>query len=279
MLTIMHHLIQNAVMEQTIQKHVKVDGSWVTVDVYGDTDGPAIIVLPGVMADAEGWASVARHLEGWQTVAVVNRRGRHPSGPLTDTYDLGTEVRDAEAVLQEFSAVRTLFGWSYGGLILLHLANAITVPHLIAYEPIMAPFGASALPDLKSAHDAGDLDRTVEVALGQVTGMPGPVIQSLRADNAVWAGMRAVSSPLYDETKSLNAAPAPDEFARKAARIDLIVGGRNRGQAPYGTTFDDVGRRTPRGAVHELAGQAHLAHLEAPDRLATLVDHLRITTA
>jgi len=278
MLTILEQTPQNRVMERTIQKHVEVDGSWVTVDVYGAANGPAIVVIPGVMADAAGWAAVAHHLEGWQTVAVVNRRGRHPSGPLTSGYDIQTEVGDAEAVLREFSDVRTIFGWSYGGLIALHLANTVTVPHLIAYEPIMAPFGATALPDLKSAHDTGELDRSVEVALGQVTGMPGEVIESLRSDSALWAGLRNVSSPIYSETQSLNDAPAPEEFARGAARIDLIVGERNRGMAPYGTTFDDVTRRTSRGVVHELAGQAHLAHLEAPDHLAALVNHLRITT-
>jgi pimeloyl-ACP methyl ester carboxylesterase len=278
MLTIVDHLLHNMIMEQTIQKQVEVGGSWVTVDVYGDPNGAAIILIPGVMADAEGWSPVARQLEGWQTVAVVNRRGRHPSGPLTDTYTLQTEVRDAEAVVREFSDVRTIFGWSYGGLISLHLANKVETPHLIAYEPIMAPFGASALPDLKSAHADGDLDRIVEVALAQVAGAPGTVIESLQADSTTWAGMRAVSSPIYNETLALNDAPEPEELARLAARIDLIVGERNRGQAPYGTTFDDVTRRTPRGVVHELAGQAHLPHLEAPDRLAALVNHLRLTT-
>ncbi|MBM2618365.1 alpha/beta hydrolase [Actinoplanes sp. LDG1-06] len=262
-------------MERMIQNRVAVEGSSVVVDVYGDPDGPAIVVIPGVMSDSAAWSEVARHLRGWRTVAVVNRRGRHPSGPLTDAYDVQTEVLDAETVLRQFSDVRTLFGWSYGGLIALHLATAIPVAHLIAYEPIMAPFGAAALPDLKGAYEAGDLDRSVEVALGQVTGMPGPVIESLRSDATLWAGLRGLSSPIYHETRSVNDAPQPDEFARQAARIDLIVGERNRGRAPYGTTFDDVARHTPRAVVHELAGQAHLAHLEGPDRLGALVSRLR----
>ena len=41
-------------MEQAIQKQIQVDGSWVAVDVYGEEDGPAIILVPGVMADAAG---------------------------------------------------------------------------------------------------------------------------------------------------------------------------------------------------------------------------------
>lgn len=266
-------------MERTTQKRVEVEDSWVTVDVYGEPNGPTIVVIPGVMADAAGWADVAQRLEGWQTVAVVNRRGRNPSGPLTGEYDLRTEVLDAEAVLHEFSDVRTLFGWSYGGLIALHLADTVTVPHLIAYEPIMAPFGAAALPDLRSAHDTGDLDLLVEVALGQVAGMPGTVIESLRSDHALWAGLRDVSSPIYCETQSLNDCLVPKEFGRGASRIDLIVGERNRGQAPYGTSFDDVALRASRGVVRELAGQAHLAHLEAPGLLAAMVNELRTTIA
>ncbi|MCM4076039.1 hypothetical protein [Paractinoplanes hotanensis] len=128
-------------------------------------------------------------------------------------------------------------------------------------------------------YETGRLALSVAVALGQVTGMPGPIIDSLRSDTALWDGLRKVSSPIYHETRSVNDAPQPQEFARQAARIDLIVGERNRGRAPYGTTFDDVARRTPRAVVHQLAGQAHLAHLEAPDQLAALVSRLHHVTA
>ncbi len=71
-------------MEHTLQKVVQVSGgSWVTVDVYGEQDGSALVIIPGVMSDAHGWRQVAENIEGWSTVAVVNRRGRQPSGPLT----------------------------------------------------------------------------------------------------------------------------------------------------------------------------------------------------
>ena len=262
-------------MEQTIQKQIQVDGSWVQVDVYGEADGRAVMVIPGVMADAAAWGPVAQQLEGWPTVAVVNRRGRAPSGPLTNAYSLHTEIQDATTVLRGFSDVQTVFGWSYGGLIALHLADVVPVAHVIAYEPVMAPFGARALPDLKAADDAGDTDRIVEVALTQVTGMPADLVQTLRSDPSVWSGLRQLSTPLYQETRSINQAPPPTELARRAGRVDLIVGERNRGRAPYGTTFDDIACRVPEAAVHELGGQAHLGHLEAPGKLAALVNRLR----
>jgi pimeloyl-ACP methyl ester carboxylesterase len=66
----------------------------------------------------------------------------------------------------------------------------------------------------------------------------------------------------------------PTEFATEAARVDLIVGSNNQGQAPYGTVFEDVAGRTPRATVHQLEGQGHLAHLEDPQRLASLMTRL-----
>ncbi|MEU4689769.1 alpha/beta hydrolase [Actinoplanes sp. NPDC023714] len=265
-------------MEQLIQNRVDVDGSWVTVDVYGDPDAPAIVVIPGAMADAAAWSAVARHLDG-PAVAVVNRRGRHPSGPLTGTYGLTTEVADAAAVLRRFADVRALFGWSYGGLIALRLADTVAVPQVIAYEPVMAPFGAEALPDLRRADEAADRDAVVEVALRQVTGMPDEAVRALRADAATWAELRRLGAPAYAETRAVNEAPQPAALATRAARVDLIVGERNRGRAPYGTSFEDVARHVPAANVHELSDQGHLAHLEAPAHLAALVNRLLLDQA
>lgn len=261
------------------QKCLERDGSWIYVDVYGEPDGSAVVMIPGVMADSAVWGRVARRITGWPTVAVVNRRGRHPSGPLTSAYSLAAEVQDARAVMGEFTDVRSVFGWSYGGLIALSLANTTALPHVMAYEPITAPFGAAALRSLQAAHEGGDWDRSLEVVFGDIAGMPGTAIDALRADPAQWEWMRKLSRPVYHETRAIQDAPAAREFAAEAARIDLIIGERNQGRPPYGTTFDDVVRRTPRGAVHSLAGQGHVAHLEAPGELAAFVDRLRVPPA
>jgi pimeloyl-ACP methyl ester carboxylesterase len=243
--------------------------------VYGDPDGPAIIVVPGVMADAAAWSGVAHRLVGWETVAVVNRRGRHPSGPLTGAYSVATEVTDAATVMQGFADVRALLGWSYGGLITLHLASLMAAPQVIAYEPVMAPFGADALPDLRKAHGAADLDASVEVALRQVTGMSHEAVTALRAEEATWAELRRLGAPIYAETLAINQAPRPETLATAAARVDLIIGERNRNRNPYGTSFTAVARHVPGATIHLLDGQGHLAHLEAPAHLANLVNRLR----
>ncbi len=243
------------------------------MDVYGDPDGPAIVLIPGVLSDAAAWRPVAAASAAWPTVAVVNRRGRHPSGPLPADYTIATEIADATAVLHEFTDVRTLFGWSYGGLIALHLATTIPIPQVIAYEPVTAPFGATALPDLRRAHESGDADARIEVALRQVAGMPTEEIAALRAKEEIWSGMRRLGTPVHAETRAINEAP---QLTEPACRVDLIVGEHNRdpGSAPYGTSFHAVARHLPHATVHQLDDCGHLAHLTAPAHLAALLDDL-----
>ncbi len=261
--------------EPVLRTRVPVAGpSWVSIDVYGEPAGPAIVMVPGVMSDAAAWRRVARALTGWPTAVVVNRRGRSPSGPLTDAYSLELEVQDVEAVLAEVADVRALFGWSYGGLIALHVADRLTVPRVIAYEPVVRPFAAHALPALRNAHEARDWDEAVRAVTQDISGLDATAVAGLRADPRVWDALTRLSRPVYLETAALNAAPLPRALARRAGRVDLVVGELNRGRPPYGTSFTDVHRLVPGARVHDLPGQGHMAHLEAPRALAQLIDRL-----
>lgn len=265
-------------MEQTIQKRVPVGGSsWVTVDVYGDADLPGLVVVPGVMSDARAWRHVAAAIDGWPSVAVVNRRGRAPSGPLTGAYSLRTEVGDLGAVLDVLGGARALFGWSAGGLFALLAADERPIPQVIAYEPVMRPFARHALPALRAAEQGADWDRSVEIVNRQISGFPAAHVAALRADSRDWAALRRLSKPLHAELSALNASPSPGPAARRAGRVELILGRRNRGKAPYGTSFDDIHRLIPHARVHDLPGQGHLAHIEAPAQLARLLSGLSPT--
>ncbi|MFF1817755.1 alpha/beta fold hydrolase [Kribbella sp. NPDC058245] len=262
-------------MERTIQKRFAVAGdSWVTVDVYGEPDAPGLVVVPGVMSDAHTWRHVVGAIDAWPSVVVVNRRGRTSSGPLTNSYSLRTEVEDFGIVLDEFDSTTALFGWSYGGLITLLAANERPIPQVIAYEPVMQPFGLHALPDLKSATETADWDRCVEIVNRQISGFSAAHVEDLRADQHSWAPLRRLSRPLYAELSALNAAPPPDVMARQAGRVDLIIGQCNRGTAPYGTSFDAVRQHITHAGVHELADQGHLAHIQAPAELGHLLNTL-----
>ncbi|WP_416961984.1 alpha/beta fold hydrolase [Streptomyces sp. Agncl-13] len=269
-------------MERTIQKRMPVGrGSWVTVDVYGDPDAPGLVVVPGVMSDAYAWSRVAVAVDAWPSVAVVNRRGRTPSGPLTGSYSMRTEVEDLGVVLDELDELggaRALFGWSYGGLIALLSADERPVRQVIAYEPVMRPFGRHALPDLEVAEETADWDRSVEIVNRRISGFSAAHVEELRADRPAWEALRRLSGPLRAELGALNAMRPPEVLARRAGQVGLIIGQLNRGTDPYGTSFDDVRRHlAPAEAhvdVHEFAGQGHLGHIEAPTELARLLNSL-----
>ncbi|MGO4453078.1 alpha/beta fold hydrolase [Arthrobacter sp. RAF14] len=258
-----------------IQKTVKLDdGSWVSVDVYGDPSASGLVIVPGVMSDARSWGTVAREISAWPSVAVLNRRGRAPSGPLTEDYSLETEVGDLLDVLKVLGPVKTVFGWSYGGLIALLAADRHPIEQLIAYEPVGRPFAGEALPALQSAEQAQDWDRSVEIVNRDISGFTADYVEGLRSDPDVWQELRRFSEPLYAELAALNAAPLPELMAQEAAAVDLIVGERNRHTEPYGTASDAIARRVPGARIHELAGADHLAHLQDPAGLGRLLNVL-----
>lgn len=262
-------------MEQMIQKEVtRPNGGVVTVELHGEPDAEALVIVPGVMSDARAWRQVAAALTAWPTVVVVNRRGRTPSSALPEDYSLRTEIDDVAAVLGTVPRPVTLFGWSYGGLIALAVAAERPVAHLIGYEPVMAPFAAHALADLRTAEERGDHDRTVEIICRRISGMTPEQVRRLSQDRPAWETMRRLAAPVHAETRALNDAALPRGLAGLARRVDLLVGEQNRGRAPYGTSFGDVRAHVEHAEVHELPGQGHMAHLEDPAALARRLDSL-----
>jgi pimeloyl-ACP methyl ester carboxylesterase len=267
-------------MERSIQKTVPVSqDSTVTVDIYGDADAPGLVMVPGVMSDAHGWRHVARSIHAWPSVAVLNRRGRAPSGPLPSGYALHTEVSDVLAVLDALPGTEALFGWSYGGLIALLVAGGRPVPQVIAYEPVIAPFAHDALPQLAQAAHDRDWDSSVEIVNTLISGFPVAHVEALRANPQDWQTLRRMSEPLHAELTALNELPPPDTLAEHARRVDLIIGETSIGTAPYGTSSEDVRRRIRQGhaqpaRVAKLPGQGHLAHVDAPAALGGLIDAL-----
>ena len=219
-------------MEQVVQSRLEVSGkSWITVDVYGDADAPGIVIVPGSFSDANEWRNLASAITAWPSVVVVNRRGRSPSGPQTDHYSLETEVEDLKVVLDHFSGMTALFGWSYGGLIVLQAANELSVRQVIAYEPVIKPFGQNALSALKAAALTADWSRSVEIALRQVAGVSAANVDHLRSNHQIWDQLCRLSMPGYAELLALNTEPNTEQFARLADRVDLIIGQQNRGQS------------------------------------------------
>ncbi len=98
-------------------------------------DGPAVLVLPGVLSMASDYAAFACALAERFTVHTIERRGRGKSGPQGDDYSIVKECEDVLAVRRETGA-GLIVGHSYGGLIALEAARGNNMFTRIAvYEP------------------------------------------------------------------------------------------------------------------------------------------------
>ncbi|MHC9296329.1 alpha/beta fold hydrolase [Mycobacterium sp. LTG2003] len=233
--------------------------------------GTPILLVPGVMADAATWRPVADSIDLPNPVITVNRRGRYPSGPLGADYSVRVEVDDLRHIVDKLGDVH-LFGWSYGALIALE--TALTCDHIVsltAYEPVGRPFAGEVVQPLRDAVAAGDLDRAVTLVNTDVSGFSGDYVAGLRRSPA-WAVLRPLAEPLAEELAAINEHhPALDRYRTLDMPVRLMLGEHNEGLAPYGTAFAAFVTALPQAAVIRLAGQGHLAHVEAPGALAAAV--------
>ena len=109
------------------------DGTTIGYQTLGE--GPAVIVIPGVMSMAADYAAFARALAETFTVHTIERRGRGFSGPQGEHYGIARECEDVAAV-QDRTGSQYLIGHSYGGLIALEAArNNKTLRKIAVYEP------------------------------------------------------------------------------------------------------------------------------------------------
>lgn len=230
--------------------------------------GTPLVLVPGVMADAESWRPVVDHIHLPNPVLVVNRRGRAPSAPLGPHYSVRTEIDDLNQVLDELGTDAHLFGWSYGGLIAVETATErYDLRSLTLYEPVALPFAAEQVAPLREAVARGDLDRAVEIVNRDISGFSPEYVANLRQSPA-WASLVPLAAPLAEELAAVNQhSPALGRYPSLDMPVTLLVGERSEGGFPYGKPFSLFASALPQARTVRLAGQGHLAHVHAPDLL------------
>ncbi|MFB9906654.1 alpha/beta fold hydrolase [Allokutzneria oryzae] len=236
-------------------------------------DGPVVVIAHGVLATAEHWDPVAKALadQGFRVV-VANRRGRAPSGPLGADYDLATEVSDLHLVLDAAGPGATLFGHSYGALLALHAAvERDGLRSLVLYEPPPGEgkFAGPALPKVRDAVERGDLDEAITVIVTEISPYEGPGGVAGYRTTEMWRSQLALVPPAVEETAVIDAhVPAYPLYRSLSLPTKVFVGERSRGRRPFGPATAAVAAAIPNAQLVELAGQGHLAHVEAPVLLA-----------
>jgi pimeloyl-ACP methyl ester carboxylesterase len=236
-------------------------------------DGGTVLIVPGAMADAQGWLPCATALRTPLSVAIMNRRGRAPSDDLPPGATVRDEVDDVRALLSRLQAPFVLVGWSYGGLLVMEAAIGLAeIASIILYEPVSRPFVPAAIEPIRRSVEAGALDQAVAEIITRVGGASDTQVAALR-DTPAWAYLKPLAIPAATELSALNRYdPNFTAYAAFKAPITVLVGSENQNREPYGTATNRFLEVLPRASVITLQGQGHLAHVEAPAQLAQTID-------
>ena len=176
-----------ASIDSIITRHVtSADGTRIAYDRLGQ--GPALVVVGGLLCDRRRTAPVAGALAAFATVVNVDRRGRGNSGD-TAPYSVEREIEDLAAVIGANGGRAALYGHSSGaGLALRAAAHGLPVTHLVLHEP---PYGGD---DDESARAARALAQRVVTAIADgrgadaidvfmtAAGVPAEMVEGMRSD-------------------------------------------------------------------------------------------------
>ncbi len=144
------------------------DGAEISYLTMGS--GPSVLVIPGALSIASGYAAFARALAEHFTVHIIERRGRGESSPQGNDYSMAKEREDVLA-LQQKTGASFLVGHSFGGLVALEAARLNQALTKIAvYEPGVSIGGSISMDWMpryeKKLAEQKYLDAFVEYSLG-----------------------------------------------------------------------------------------------------------------
>ena len=246
--------------------------------VYSDDGaGPPVVLVHGLNGTADEWSRVADLLvAAGRRVVVPNLRGRAPSGPQGEGYDLSVDVGDLRALVAEVGPGVTLLGHSLGGLMVLLAASGLAgMGRLVLYDatlPVYRPERARALPGIAALLAAGDRDGALAAFLAGSNGMPAAEVDALRA-RPEWARLRELIPATYQQAVAVSRVARDgglDLAPYRDFRVptDVVVGERS---GRFHAHADTIAAAIPGARRHVLPGQGHTAHRRAPEMLADIL--------
>jgi hypothetical protein len=233
------------------------DTTTIAVDRSGD--GPAVVIVGGVLGDRAQQAPVADLLSDRFTVSNYDRRG-HGESAITGPYSVKREAEDLAAVIEDAGGSAAVYATSGCSVIALQAAaDGAPITRLALWEPPFIvddsrpPVAADYLQQLEAllAQDRrGDM---VALFMTEAVGMPVPFVEQMR-QAPFWGAQEE-----YAHTLVYNAAMMGD-FAIPATAADanvptLVLDG---GTTPWLTSAADaLAGVLPDGRRRTLAGQQH----------------------
>jgi pimeloyl-ACP methyl ester carboxylesterase len=245
------------------------DGTTIAVERSGS--GPPVVFVHGTGADRTSWSLIRPLLEDRITLYAVERRGRGRSGD-TEPYAIEREFEDVAAVVESVGEPVSLVGHSYGGTCVLEAARRVDeLASLVLYEPAFPVEGHALcteefLEEYEALLEAGERERALERFYSEVGELSPALIEALRsapnwqprvdAAHTVLRELRAEAGYEFDAAR----------FEDVTAPTLLLTGSETLLYSKETTSI--AADALPNSRVVTLDGQAHAAHLTAPELFA-----------
>ena len=262
------NLDEQTVMEkENAMQHVtSKDGTIIAYEQSGQ--GPALVVVGGVLGDHHQQAGLAALLAQHFTVYNIDRRGHGESG-FTAPYAVEREVEDLDAVLKAAGGSAFVYGTSGPGVLCMEAAARGLSPKmkkLAVWEPPY--FVANSRPPLSQDYQEqlaqllreGRKGDMIELFLTKAVGMPAEFVAPMR-QSPFWADQEAFAPTLIYDATLMGDFSLPRERIAKATVETLVIDG---GTVPWmsqaaqavADTLPHAHRRTIAGQPHNVADEA-----------------------
>lgn len=250
------------------------DGTKIAVFVSGA--GRPLVLAPGTTSDHTTWRLVVPLLAPHLSVYAVDRRGRGGSGDTAD-YAISKEYADLAAVVDAAAAASggpvDLLGHSFGGNVAFGAAQLTgNIRRLVLYEGWPVPNIAhrslddDVMRELDALLAGGHREQLLEAFYRDIVRLSLEEVGSLQAA-PTWPARVAAAGTVPRELRAFAAhAFDPGQAAGISVPVLLLVGGES--PAEISADPDVVAAALPDARIRVLDGQAHMAHLTAPDLFA-----------
>lgn len=252
-------------------KATSSDGTAIAYWTSGE--GPPLVLVHGITSTHLTYDELVPHLVGDRTVTVYDRRGRGDSGDSSGEYSFDDEISDLLAVVDELGQHPVdVFAHSFGAFVAAGAArrdDRDRFRKMVFYSPGFGEkYPPSTLARIDELVQAGERDQALEVLLVEIIGMPHEEVDFMRKSRAWQARIESVHTVARE-------CRADQEFSLDSESLGsieipvLVISGETNppNKKEVASRLAEVmGDAT----LATIAGEGHVAHHTAPDRLARM---------
>jgi pimeloyl-ACP methyl ester carboxylesterase len=246
--------------ENAMQHVTSKDGTIIAYEQSGQ--GPALVIVGGVLGDHHQQAGLAALLAEHFTVYNIDRRGHGASG-FTPPYAIEREIEDLDALITEAGGSAFVYGTSGPGVLCLEAAArglSSKMKKLAVWEPPYILEGSrppvprdyqEQLTQMLREGRRGDM---VELFLTKAVGMPVEFVAPMR-QAPFWAAQEAFAPTTITNAVLMGDFSLPKERLAQITVEALVIDG---GTTPWvSQAAQAVAETLPHAHRHTIAGQPH----------------------